>query len=342
MKRIRIVGLCLFAVFALSALVASSASAALPEFKVCVKAAKVGKLYTGHYTDKACSKHATAPEEAAGKTNKYERASWTKAKKTTFKGKNVNGTPHNNIVNPFGVSKGGPSEPAHIEGTTTCTSEKVTGKVTSEKTETWSTEYKGCEALTTPCNTKGDKSGVIKTETLEGTLVYINAGTKTPGLRVKGLGPGGLLAQYECANKELNVLVHGEIIAKPEGNVNFANKHAKTKAEEGPLKLQSNMYEEEAFSEEKGKAFIEWGFALEACLKDEAPFNEPPDKEFVEFFNGGPAPYSQAACEKVIGGPPAAPPVTLVSTVSGLQNATAPAVQNGTSEATGEAFLIEA
>jgi hypothetical protein len=37
MKRIKIVGMCLVAVFALSALVASSASAA-PEYKTCVKA----------------------------------------------------------------------------------------------------------------------------------------------------------------------------------------------------------------------------------------------------------------------------------------------------------------
>jgi len=341
MKRIRIVGLCLVAVFALSALVASSASAALPEYMVCVKASKVGKLYTGHYTDKLCSKHATPAEEAAGKTNKYERAEWKKAKKFKFTGKNVNGTPRNNIVDPFGVNmvKG---EKAQVKGTTTCTSEKVTGEVTGAKTEKWSTEYKGCEGLGTPCNTAGDKSGVIKTEELEGTLVYIKKSTNTPGLRVKGLGKEGLLAQYECANKELQVLVHGEIIAKPEGATNIANKDPKTKAEEGPLAMQSNLYEEEAFTEAQGKEFYEWAFTLEACLKNEEPFKMAPYKAALEAANGGPAPYSKAACEAVIGGAPAPPPVSLISTVSGLDNATAPAVQNGTSEAKGEAFLIEA
>ncbi len=329
MKRMRIVGLCLVAVFALSAVMAASASAALPEYKVCLKAKKAGKLWTGHYTDKACSKHATGAEEAAGKTNKYEREEWKKAKKFTFKGKNVNGTPHNNIVDPFGPNmvKG---EKAQIKGTTTCTKEKVTGTVTGPKTEKWKTEYKGCEALNTPCNTAGKGSGIIETEELEGTLVYINKGTQTPGLRVKGLGPMGLLAQYECLNKGLNVLVHGEIIAKPEGNVNFANKHAKTKAEEGPLQMQSNMYEEEAFTEGQGKEYFEWGFELEACLKGEAPFPPVPPAKTV------------AECEVFIGPAPAPPAVSLISTVSGAQNATAPAVQNGTSEATGEAFLIEA
>jgi hypothetical protein len=331
MKRIRIVGLCLVAVFALSALVASSASAALPEFKVCGKAAKAGKpaKYLGKYTNKECSKEASPAEITEGKKNKYEREEWTKAKKTTFKGKNVDGTPHNNIVDPFGVNsvKG---EPAQVKGTTTCTSEKVTGKVTGPKTETWSTEYKGCEALSTPCNTKGDKPGVIKTEVLEGTLVYINVAGKVPGLRVKGLGAGGLLAQYECLSGGLNVLVHGEIIAKPQGNTNSANKHVKTVAEEGPLKMQSNMYENEAFTEAQGKEYFEWGFELEACLKGEAPFPPVPPAKTV------------AECEVFIGPAPAAPATSLISTVSGAQNATAPAVQNGTSESTGEAFLIEA
>ena len=43
MKRFKVVGLCLVAVFAFSAIIASGASAALPEYKVCGKAAKSGQ-----------------------------------------------------------------------------------------------------------------------------------------------------------------------------------------------------------------------------------------------------------------------------------------------------------
>ena len=53
MKRFKIVGLCLVAVFALSAVMASGASAG--QFGKCVKAEKVGKAYTGQFTDKYCS-----------------------------------------------------------------------------------------------------------------------------------------------------------------------------------------------------------------------------------------------------------------------------------------------
>src|ERR1700688_198627 len=65
MKRIRIMGLCLVAVFAITAAAAASASAA-PAWYECAKAVKIGKTYTGKYTDKACT--TTSPTE----TGKYE------------------------------------------------------------------------------------------------------------------------------------------------------------------------------------------------------------------------------------------------------------------------------
>jgi hypothetical protein len=64
MKRIRIMGLCLIAVFAFSAMVATAAQAG--EVGECVKAAKVGKFYTGGYTDKNCT------VVSGTKTGKYE------------------------------------------------------------------------------------------------------------------------------------------------------------------------------------------------------------------------------------------------------------------------------
>ncbi len=53
MKRIGIIGLCLVALFAFSAMASSSALAG--EYITCGKAAKVGKKYTGSYTNNNCS-----------------------------------------------------------------------------------------------------------------------------------------------------------------------------------------------------------------------------------------------------------------------------------------------
>jgi hypothetical protein len=85
MKRIRIVGLCLVAVFALSAMIASTASAG--EYGVCAKVAKTGKVYKGKWIDKACEVTKASAEEVekGGKKNKYEwvSAAGDKATATT-------------------------------------------------------------------------------------------------------------------------------------------------------------------------------------------------------------------------------------------------------------------
>src|ERR1700692_567708 len=66
MKHVRMLGLCLVAVFAMSVVVSADAWAeGRPEYKRCAKVAKVEKKYTGHYSDKACGVSATE--------GKYER-----------------------------------------------------------------------------------------------------------------------------------------------------------------------------------------------------------------------------------------------------------------------------
>jgi hypothetical protein len=72
MRRFKVVGLCLVAVFALSAFMVSGAQAA--KMGTCVKAAKSGKAWTGKFTDKLCTKPASPTEITEGKTNKYEFA----------------------------------------------------------------------------------------------------------------------------------------------------------------------------------------------------------------------------------------------------------------------------
>jgi hypothetical protein len=314
MKRFKVLGLCLAAVFALSAIIAGSAAAAPPEYKVCIKAAVKN---TGNYSEKTC-----ADSSKVAGTGKYERAEWNKGKKVAFKGKNV-GTPKNIIVNPLDT-------PAKTEGTTECTKEKPEGEVTGPKTTKWTTHYKKCKGNGVPCNTKGAGKEEIVTDGLESTLASLDKGPghKRVGIKVKGLGPGGRLAEYECPETKITVEVFGEVLAEVKGNLNSAAKAQEVAVKGGPLNLQSDLYEEEAFSEEAGKKFFEWGFAFEACVAE-------------EIGKGHSQAEAEGICFGKIGPPPAPQPISLISVVKGAINAKAPAVQNGVTINKGESMLIE-
>jgi len=322
MKRTKVVGLCLAALFALCAISVSSAFGALPEYKVCGKAAKVAKKYTGKYSDKEC---AVAEPKGEGK---YEREEEAKAKKTAFTGSNE-GTPKNYIVNPFGKNKV-KGEPGQKEGVTECTKEDVdAGNITGPKTSTWETEYSKCEGNKSPANSAGKKSGVIVTDKLEATLVYLNKAKTEPGIRVKGLGPSGRLAQYEIPGLKTNVEVFGEVLVKETENVNKANKKPHVIAEEDvATQLQKPLYVEESNTQAEGKEYFEEYEIFLLCESGGAPF--PPGKHTHAECEGFGLKYLEPA------------PVSLISIVTGPLPGNAPATQNGTSVTKGEAFLIEA
>jgi len=216
---------------------------------------------------------------------------------------------------------------------TECTKEKVEGAVTSSKNTKWVTTYKKCKGEGQPANTTGKGSEEIVTDELESTLVYVDAGHTKDGLRVKGLGPGGRLAQYEIKSLGINIEVFGEVVAENNGNFNVANGKTQAVVGHGPLELQKTLYPEETFTEEQGKEFYETALAFEKCEKGESPF--PP----------GPGPGgSRTAAE--CASPPfnlkfkETQPVMLISVISGAISAKAPAVQNGTTENKGEKFLV--
>jgi hypothetical protein len=185
MKPIKIVGLCLVAVFAMSAVVAASASAAEPEYMTCVKAAKVGKTYIGKYTSKTCSE--ASKVETGGK---YELGSWelakTKALKIASKAIKLD-----NYSQATGKIVPG------VGGVVKCTSGKGSGELVGSRSTTQKIEYKGCQSEGKECkSTKaGTKNGVI-TEDLATYLVALPEG--------KGVGvlsyaePAGWYASYSC------------------------------------------------------------------------------------------------------------------------------------------------
>jgi hypothetical protein len=182
--RLKIMGLCLVAVFAMTALVSASASAAEPAYYECTKL--TAKPFTGKFTDKKCSKAATAEEIAAGKKNKYELKEGI-GKGDTYKGKGGKATLHTPAVG----------------GEVTCKSFADTGKHGSPTTEEKVVStFKTCESLKKKCLSPGQKAGTIVTKPLSGVLGYINKSKKEVGVALKA-ETGSVLAEFNCEGLEI-------------------------------------------------------------------------------------------------------------------------------------------
>ncbi len=181
MKSIRTIGLCLIAVFAISASAAASASAAEPPtYKSCIKATKVGKTYTGHYTSKECT--AASKVETGGK---YELAE-VEGVPVTVKGKATTLTLKGKVVK--------------------CKKAKGTGEIVSGEAEFLTVTFEGCGVngnKKEPCTTTGHTPGTIVTNELIGEPKWINAAETQPGLVVFGLGFE--YAVFDCGSGPLKL-----------------------------------------------------------------------------------------------------------------------------------------
>ncbi len=184
MKRMRIVGLCLVAVFATMAVASATASATLPAFFECAKVAKAEKGM-GKY-NKLCiveGKHGL-------KENEYEiKEGVGKAATKAAKGSGKKATLHTPAVG----------------GEVTCTAFKDELKITTPKHEAKViSTFTGCVSLGKKCSSSGAAAGTIKTNALEGDLGYINAAEKRVGVDLKAEG-GGELAAFDCEGLEIKV-----------------------------------------------------------------------------------------------------------------------------------------
>lgn len=190
--RLKMMGLCLVAVFALTAAISASASAAEPAFYECHKLTT--KPYTGKFTDKKCSVAATPAQEAEGKVNKYELQEGIGAKGKAFKGKGGKATLHTPAVG----------------GEVTCKSFKDEGHINTPTTENKVfSEFKTCESLGKKCSSPSQKAGTIKTNALAGELGYISKGAKTVGVLLKA-ETGSVLAEFNCEG--LEIVTTGSVI----------------------------------------------------------------------------------------------------------------------------------
>ncbi|MBA3807501.1 MAG: hypothetical protein H0X28_03765 [Solirubrobacterales bacterium] len=187
MKRMKVMGLALVAVFAIGAIAAGSAFA-LPEVGRCV--AKAG----GKYTESNCV---------------------TKAKVGTGTFEFVKGA-----VKTGFTSVGGEGVLEGASGTNVvCLTQKAKGKYDADGTagaikgvEDVVSTFEGCSIPTIgiACNTKGQASGVIVTSTLEGNLGYINKAKKEVGQELHPKLKGGAFAEFECGGGAVTIVTQSE------------------------------------------------------------------------------------------------------------------------------------
>ncbi len=190
MKRMRILGLALVAVFALAAVMAAGASAVKPTWKVCVKAEPKN---TGEFSNKECT-------TSAGGTGKYNLVAGI-GKGKPFKGKGGKAVLHNVIPEKGDIK---------VE----CESFKDAGEVVAPSgVVNVHSEFKKCKSLGFPCKTEGGKKETITTELLAGELGWLDKGHTQAGESLTSqAAPGtGFLAQFECEG-EAKVRVHGAVI----------------------------------------------------------------------------------------------------------------------------------
>lgn len=193
MRHLRILGLCVAAVFAVFAIAASSAFAGgKPEFGQCY--AKAG----GKYADSNCQ------TKAKGKAGTYEWRKEAQVPNKGFTGEGGTGVLNADYVicEPKAERKptcnaGEETEtlPIYVE----CTSEHARGLTTGSTTVgSVAVKFYGCKALgSIPCSNSTSPEE-IEVNTLSGTLGYINKSKHEVGLDLNPVIKNGPFASFTC------------------------------------------------------------------------------------------------------------------------------------------------
>jgi hypothetical protein len=189
MRRIRVAGLCVVAVFAMGAIASATASATAPEYGQCLK--KAVKSLPG-YSDSKCNKEATEAKKGS-----YEWLPGAVPGKNKF------------------TSSGGAATLATKGGkTVTCTSEKSTGEYLADgtnKRESTAVEFAGCVSSTFKCTTEGKASGELVTNELLGEIGFESAAKKKTALKLyPAPSAKGKFIEFKCIGLEVKVRGKGE------------------------------------------------------------------------------------------------------------------------------------
>lgn len=218
MRRTRILGFCLVAVFAIGGLASSSAFGSVtPTWYACVKASPKN---TGNYANKTCSE---ASEAGKGGYELVESV----GKGKEFKGKSGSVTLH---VKTYLGDK-----------TVVCGSSKDNGTPELPNRERHVTVvFSKCAAIGQECSSTG-KKGEIKLSGLEGELGYLKESPAEVGLKLESEahpGPTGELVKFDCnpakSATDLEITVTGGVIGVVGKDVNTINKESEVSYVPGP------------------------------------------------------------------------------------------------------------
>jgi hypothetical protein len=203
MKQIRIAGLCLAAVLAVSMVMAAGASAEAPEFGRCLKAATKS---LSNYDSAKCVK--TASEDLGTEEEKLKKGNYQ-----WFPGV---------VKNKFTTAIK-PTTIATLEtvgGTKiTCTGETSTGEYTGLKTiGKMVAKFTGCETSKIKCNSAGKGGGEIDTAPLGGPIGFETEviPASKDHLASELHSEAGNIAEFECGG--LKVVVKGSVLHKITAN----------------------------------------------------------------------------------------------------------------------------
>ncbi len=267
MRSIRIVGLCLAVVFAISSIAVASASAEGPHYQVCAKAAKVGKKYTGQFTNKTCVTKSLTEE------GKYTLKAWNPNIITlnSRSGRTVFFSGHLLFISGY-------------YGWVECASDTDIGTFNlSEVGKSFWTFY-GCKPIwhnnsnPNQCSSPGRKAGEIKTTELDSELVYLDKAHSKIGLLIRP-ATGEVIDEFACGPASFRTV--GAVLSEVSGDVNEASKVQTETLAVGAENLQ--LYSQ---IEEEGPAI---GMVMEP--------NEVAAKEME--MEPGPAPASETSVDVV-------------------------------------------
>ncbi len=211
-KHVTTMGVCLAVAFVTGVGSVASASGAAPEFGRCLKAEKIGKSYTGRYTNSSCT------TESGTKTGKYE---WypgaAKVRQTTKGGKGLLET-----VNKLSV---------------TCQTETSVGEYSGTKeVKNVVVTFKGCETVGDQCSTEGAAEGELVTKTLEGIVGFENKAAKKTAFDLYPDGKTGLFIKFSCSG--LTVAVQGSVIVPIKSDKMLLSGTLKYKATKGKQQVE--------------------------------------------------------------------------------------------------------
>jgi hypothetical protein len=249
MSFVKVARLSVVAAAVLSTVVVTNASAAAPEFGRCLKAATVKKVFTGRFSDSACTKE--VPEAERGKLGKYE---W-----------------HPGAVKKFQTTAGGKGALATVGGLGVhCETEHSKGEYSGTKeVKNVVVKFNGCESAGAQCSTTGSASGELVTKTLEGVVGFINKAALKTGFDLYPEGKTGLFIEFACLG--LTVAVRGSVIVPITadkmlltGTLKYVAKGGRQEVEH--FEGEANDVLEASF---RGGAFEQSGQTISTTLTDE-------------------------------------------------------------------------